>query len=106
MITKTTEPMEETRLLEQPPVVEHPPLREEFQVSGEAMLAKVRELVHEGNVRRIILKNEDGHIVAEFPLTLGVFGVVLVPVWAAIGAIAALAANFTIEVERKEAPPV
>ncbi len=73
---------------------------EEFKVSGEAVLAKVRELVHEGNVRRITIKNDDGKTLIEIPLTLGVIGTVLLPVWAAIGAIAALAANLTIAVER------
>jgi hypothetical protein len=75
---------------------------EEFQVSGDALIAKMKELMHEGNVRRILIKNEDGEIMAEFPLTAGVVGAVLLPVWAAIGAIAALAANLTIVVVRKE----
>lgn len=75
---------------------------EEFRVSGEAVLAKVRELVHEGNVRRITIKNDDGKVLIEIPLTLGVIGTVLLPVWAAIGAIAALAANLTIAVERSD----
>lgn len=77
---------------------------EEFKVSGEAVLAKVRELVHEGNVRRITIKNDDGKVLIEIPLTLGVIGTVLLPVWAAIGAIAALAANLTIAVERTDTP--
>lgn len=76
---------------------------EEFKVSGEAVLSKVRELVHEGNVRRITIKNDDGKTLIEIPLTLGVIGTVLLPVWAAIGAIAALAANLTIAVERTDA---
>jgi len=75
---------------------------EEFKVSGEAVLSKVRELVHEGNVRRITIKNDDGRTLIEIPLTLGVIGTVLLPVWAAIGAIAALAANLTIAVERTD----
>jgi hypothetical protein len=75
---------------------------EEFRVSGEGVLAKVRELVHEGNVRRITIKNDDGRVLIEIPLTLGVIGTVLLPVWAAIGAIAALAANLTIAVERAD----
>lgn len=78
---------------------------EEFRVSGEAVLAKIKELVHEGNVRRITIKNDDGRTLIEIPLTLGVIGTVLLPVWAAIGAIAAMAANLTIAVERTEAPP-
>lgn len=73
---------------------------EEYQVSGEKLLAKVKELVREGNVRRIVIKNEKGQTLIEVPLTLGVVGAVLLPVWAAIGAIAALATNCTIVVEK------
>ncbi len=73
---------------------------EEFRVSGEAVLSKVKELVREGNVRRITIKNEEGRTLIEIPLTIGVIGTVLLPVWAAIGAIAALAANLTLAVER------
>ncbi len=73
---------------------------EEFRVSGEAVIAKVKELVREGNVRRITIKNEEGRSLIEIPLTIGVIGTVLLPVWAAIGAIAALVANLTITVER------
>src|SRR5690606_14490930 len=78
---------------------------EEFRVSGESVLAKIKELVHEGNVRRITIKNDDGRTLIEIPLTLGVIGTVLLPVWAAIGAIAAMAANLTIAVERTEGAP-
>ncbi|UCH24517.1 MAG: DUF4342 domain-containing protein [Trueperaceae bacterium] len=74
---------------------------EEFKVSGEAVVAKVKELVREGNVRRITIKNEEGKTLIEIPLTIGVIGTVLLPVWAAIGAIAALVANLTIAVERR-----
>ncbi len=76
--------------------------KEEFQVTGDALVAKIKELVHEGNVRRIILKNEEGKILIESPLTIGVVGAILLPAWAAIGAIAALAANLTIVVEKVE----
>jgi hypothetical protein len=76
---------------------------EEFRVSGEAVLTKVKELVREGNVRRITIKNEEGRTLIEIPLTIGVIGTVLLPVWAAIGAIAALAANLTLAVERPAA---
>ncbi len=76
---------------------------EEFKVSGEAVVSKIKELVREGNVRRIIIKNEEGSTLIEIPLTIGVIGTVLLPVWAAIGAIAALAANLTIAVERRGA---
>jgi Domain of unknown function (DUF4342) len=76
---------------------------EELQVVGEQLLAKVKELLHEGNVRRIIIKQE-GHSIMEFPLTFGVVGVVVAPVLAAIGAIGALIAQCSIEVVRVERP--
>jgi hypothetical protein len=75
---------------------------EEFRVSGERLVSKVREIVHEGNVRRLIIKNEEGNTLIEIPLTLGVVGIALIPVWAAIGAIAALVTNCSIVVERVE----
>ncbi|HNT54401.1 MAG TPA: DUF4342 domain-containing protein [Anaerolineaceae bacterium] len=79
---------------------------EEFRVTGEKLVAEVKKIVHEGNVRRIIVKKEDGDTLMEFPLTIGVVGAALLPVWAALGAVAALAANLTIVVERiDQAPP-
>ena len=75
---------------------------EEFRISGEEVVAKIKELLHEGNVRRIILKDEKGVTLIEVPLTIGVIGAVLLPVWAAIGAIAAMAAKLTLVVERTE----
>ncbi|MFA5837975.1 MAG: DUF4342 domain-containing protein [Bellilinea sp.] len=75
---------------------------EEFRVDGEQLLAKVKEIIHEGNVRRIIIKNEKGEVLIELPLTVGVVGALLIPVWAAVGAIAALAARLTIVVEKVE----
>ena len=75
---------------------------EEFRVSGEEVLAKVKGLVHEGNVRRIAIRNEKGETVVEFPLTVGVVGVLLLPMWAAIGAVAALLTRCTIVVERAD----
>jgi hypothetical protein len=75
---------------------------EEVKVAGESLVAKVKELVHEGNVRRITIKNEEGKVVVEFPLTLGVVGALLVPTLAAVGAVAALVTNCTIIVERTE----
>jgi hypothetical protein len=66
------------------------------------LLDKIKALVHEGNVRRIVVKNDEGQVIAEFPLTAGVVGVILLPVWAAIGAIAALIADLTIIVERRD----
>ena len=71
-----------------------------LKVDGDALIAKIKDLVHQGNVRRIIIKNEKAETLIEIPLTIGVVGAILLPVWAAIGAIAALAANFTIVVER------
>jgi hypothetical protein len=76
---------------------------EELQVMGEQLLSKVKELLHEGNVRRIIIKQE-GHTIVEFPLTIGVVGVVAAPVLVAIGAISALIAQCSIEVVRSEPP--
>jgi len=77
-------------------------LKSEFRVKGEDLIRKVKDLVHEGNVRRIIIKDEQGKTYFEVPLTLGMVGAILMPVWAAIGAVAALASNFTIEVQKKE----
>ena len=81
------------------------PRFEEFRVNGDALVAKVKELLREGNIRRIIIKNEKGDILIEIPLTLGVVGAIVLPVWAAIGAIAALAANLTIVVEKVSDAP-
>ena len=66
------------------------------------VIGRIEELIHEGNVRRVIVKDAGGVTLIEVPLTFGLIGVALVPVWAAIGAIAALTADFTIQVERKE----
>jgi hypothetical protein len=76
---------------------------EEFKVSGEKLLQQVKDLVHQGNVRRITIKNKDGTPLFEVPLTAGVVGAVLLPVWVAIGAVAALAASYTIAVELVDA---
>ena len=75
---------------------------EEFQVNGDEIIAKIKELVHQGNIRRIILKNESGRTLIDVPLTLGVVGALLAPQLAAIGAIAALIAKGTIVVEKTE----
>jgi len=86
--------------------------REQHKVTGEKLLQTVKRLVHEGSVRRIIIKDEADRTIIEIPLTVGVVGAVLLPAWVAIGAIAALAADLTIEVERSvpaepaaDAPP-
>ena len=76
--------------------------KEEFKVSGEEVIKKAKELIKEGNVRRIIIKNEKGKALVEFPLTIGVVGAALLPVFAAIGAIAALVAKCSIVVEKIE----
>ena len=73
---------------------------EEFRVNGEALLSKIKEIIHEGNVRRIIIKDEKGATYIEIPMTVGVIGTLLLPVWAAVGSLAALAANFNIVVEK------
>lgn len=76
--------------------------RNEFKVKGEELLAKIRELIHQGNVTRIIIKNEEGKVYLEIPVNVGIVGALLAPVLAAVGALAALVANFTIEVVRKD----
>jgi Domain of unknown function (DUF4342) len=76
---------------------------EELPVLGEQLVTRVRELVHEGNVRRIIIKQE-GHTILEIPLTIGVVGVILQPALVAIGAMGALLAQCSIEVVRSERP--
>ncbi len=75
---------------------------EEFRVSGEELLARIKKLVHEGNIRRIIIKNKEGGIVMEIPLTFGVVGALLAPTLAAVGAIAALLTEATVVVEKSE----
>ncbi len=75
---------------------------EEFKVSGEQLISKVKELIQAGNVRRIIIKNEEEKTLVEIPLTLGVVGALLVPAIAAVGAIAALVTNCTIVVEKRD----
>lgn len=73
---------------------------ESFKLEGTNILEKVKEWIHEGNVRRVVVEHE-GRPIAEFPLTAGVVGAVLAPVAAAIGAVAALAKDCTIRVERE-----
>lgn len=75
--------------------------REEHRVKGDRVIAKIKELIHEGNVRHVVIKNEDGRTLIEFPVTVGVAGAVLAPVWAAIGAMAAILTSCSIEVERE-----
>lgn len=76
--------------------------KESFKVSGENLLKKVKEIIQEGNVRRIIIKDKKGKGIVEFPLTIGVVGAVIAPILAAVGAIAALIGECTISVERED----
>ena len=76
--------------------------QESFKVSGDEILSKVKQIIKEGNARRIIIKNEKDETIIEFPVTIGIVGVVLAPVFAAVGAIAALATDCTIIVEKRE----
>jgi hypothetical protein len=76
--------------------------REAHQVRGEKIVEKIKELLHEGNVRHVVIKNDEGKTLIELPVTVGVAGALLVPVWAAVGALAALVTNCSIEVEREE----
>ena len=75
---------------------------EEFRVAGEKLISKIKELLHEGNIRRLIIKDKEGKVVMEIPMTLGVVGVLLAPQLAAIGAIAALLTEATVVVEKSE----
>ena len=75
---------------------------EEFEVSGDKLVSKIKELVHEGNIRRVVIKNEEGRTLIDMPLTLGVVGALVVPQLAALGAIAALVTQCTILVEKVE----
>jgi hypothetical protein len=79
---------------------------EEFKISGDVLVAKIKELIAQGNIRRIIIKNEEGHILIEIPLTVGVIGGVisaaLFPVVAAVGVIGAMVAHLTVVIERIE----
>jgi hypothetical protein len=75
---------------------------EEIRATGEELLAAVKKLIDEGNVRRITIKNEQGRVLIDIPLTLGVLGALLAPQLAAVGALAALVTNCTIIVERAE----
>lgn len=76
-------------------------MSEQFKMAGHDALKKVKELVKEGNVRRIIIKNEKGKVLMEIPMTFAVVGAVFAPVLAAVGALAAVLTTCTIEVQRK-----
>jgi hypothetical protein len=79
-------------------------LYEEFRVHSRELVDKVRGLIHEGNVQRIIVKDDKGHTFLEIPVTVAAIGVIVAPVLAAVGAIAAMAAHFTVVVVRSEHP--
>lgn len=74
----------------------------EFKVNGKELLKKIEELIREGNVRRIIIKDSDGKIFIEIPLSVGVIGIIAAPIVAAVGALAGVVANFTVEVIKTE----
>ena len=76
---------------------------EEFKLDGDQLIAKVKELIKEGNIRRVIIKNEEGRTMIELPLTLGVVGTIVAPQLAALGAIAVLIGRGTLVVEKVEA---
>jgi uncharacterized protein DUF4342 len=78
--------------------------KESFQLNGEALLKKVKELIAEGNIRKITITDKSGKELMSFPLTVGLVGALLAPVLAAVGAVAALIGECTITVEREEPP--
>jgi len=80
---------------------QHKTWKEEFKLNGEEVLSKIKELINEGNITRILLKNEHDEVIMEIPLTFALVGVLLAPIFAAIGAAAALLTKCTIVVERK-----
>ena len=75
---------------------------EQIDVKGGHLIERIKELLHEGNVRRLIIKDAGGKPVLEMPVTVGVVGILAAPTMAAVGALAALAADYSIEVEREE----
>ncbi len=78
------------------------PRTEEFKVEGDRLMGKIKELIHEGKIRRIIIKDKEGKTVLEIPMTLGVVGALVAPQLAALGAIAALLTEATLVVEKTE----
>ena len=73
---------------------------EEFKISGEDLLEKIKEIIRQGNAKKITIKNKEGNEILSFPVTIGIAGIVLAPIFAAVGAIAALATECTIVIER------
>ena len=86
---------------------EHKSFTEEIKIGADKLVDTITDLVHEGNVRHIQVKNGQGEIVIEFPVTIGVVGVILAPFLAALGALAVVASDYTIVVTRdpKDGPP-
>jgi len=78
---------------------------EEIKIQSHDLVEQMKQLIHEGNVRRIIIKDDKGNTFMEVPLAIAAIGAVAAPVLAAIGAVAALVANFTVVIEREKAPP-
>lgn len=90
-----------------PAKIDKDTIYETFKLNGEdvdRVINKIKELVHEGSVRNLIVKDAQGRTVIVVPLTVGVVGAALLPIWAALAAIAALAADYTIEIERRAEP--
>jgi len=79
-------------------------IKEEFRVKGEELVEKIKQLIHEGNVRKLIIKDETGKVFFEIPVTFGVIGALFAPILAAAGAVAAMVADFKIEVVRDDEP--
>jgi len=79
-------------------------IKEEFKVKGEELVEKIKQLIHEGNVRRLIIKDEEGKVYLEIPVTIGVIGAIIAPMIVAVAAIAAVVANFKVEVIRDKEP--
>lgn len=77
--------------------------KHEFKVKGDELLKKLKEIIHSGNVRRIIIKNSEGKVFLEIPVTVGILGVLVAPAWSAVGALVAMASSYTIEVINREA---
>ena len=79
-------------------------MKEEFRVKGEELVEKVKQLIHEGNVRRLIIKDAEGKVYLEIPVTFGLIGALIAPMLAAVAAIAAMVADLKIEVVRSDEP--
>jgi hypothetical protein len=102
MTDEQTPPQTDAPQTDTPPQADPKPATEEFSLTGEQVIEFLKKILHEGNVRRVVLKDESGKTLLEIPVTIGVVGFILLPVWAAIGAAAALVAKMTIVIERTE----